>query len=206
MNIEKNISTFFEPYPGTPPLHEKGDYRCSVHFGSDYRLNKAKEQASHSPVPVVTIIQLVNALLKAIGIQVADFDPYVRTSDIDYLKIKNQCSLQDERDIVWMKFTKDGYLGVVATGNDINHDIPASRADYDKRKRVNEWKHQFVWIHNSSGILVHQLGKDWDESFVVVFPLVNIPCGYKRHDIERAIGNMLITEGVPIIDFYSHNY
>lgn len=68
------------------------------------------------------------------------------------------------------------------------------------------WQYQFVWIHNSSGILVHQLGKEWDESFVLVFPLANIPCGYNRYDIERAIGNMLIAEGVPVIDFYSHNY
>lgn len=138
MNKGKNIFTYFEPYPGTPPLHEKGDYRCSVHFGSDYRLNKAKEQASHPPVPVITIIQLVNAFLKEIGMQVADFNPYTPTSDIDYMKIKNQCSIQDEKDIVWMKFTRDGYLGVVATGNDINHDIPASRASYDDRKRVND--------------------------------------------------------------------
>lgn len=49
-----------------------------------------------------------------------------------------------------------------------------------------------VWVHNSSGIITHKLGKEWDESFVLIFPLKGIPNGYTRSDVETAIGNMLI--------------
>jgi hypothetical protein len=50
------------------------------------------------------------------------------------------------------------------------------------------------------------LGKAWDTSFVLLFPLANIPAEFERGDLERAIGNYLIDNNVPIIDFYSHNY
>ena len=42
------------------------------------------------------------------------------------------------------------------------------------------------------GIIIHKLGKEWDESFVLIFPLKGIPNGYTRSDVEAAIGNMLI--------------
>lgn len=108
-----------------------------------------------------------------------------------------------------MKFTTNKYLGGVAKSNDINFDIPLNVSDYDKKEwRYNSYlkRQELVWKHNSSGILAHQLGQEWDTSFVLVFPLSNIPDGYDRGDIETAIGNYLINKGVPIIDFYSHNY
>ena len=33
-----------------------------------------------------------------------------------------------------------------------------------------------------------------------------IPKGYKRADIEEAVGNLLIEKRVPILDYYSHLY
>lgn len=62
------------------------------------------------------------------------------------------------------------------------------------------------WVHNSAGIIIHKLGKEWDESFVLIFPLKGIPNDYTRSDVETAIGNMLIEENVPILNFYSHMY
>ncbi|WP_369813894.1 hypothetical protein, partial [Halolactibacillus sp. JCM 19043] len=62
------------------------------------------------------------------------------------------------------------------------------------------------WKYNTSGIIVHHLGKCWDESFVLLFPLKNIPGNLSRSDVERGIGNYLIDKGVPILDFYFHNY
>lgn len=206
---ERESKDYFEVYPGTPPLYEDGDYRCSVHFCNTYRLDKAKEQITYAPVSIGDIIQYVNMFLKSIRMTISEYEPKTCTTDIDYAYIKEQCKLADERDIVWMKFTKDGYLGVVATSNDINFDIPINSEDYDQKVKVyNEYykKYQYMWKYNTSGILVHQLGKEWDESYVLIFPLVNIPHGYTRGDIERAIGNMLIAKGVPVIDFYSHNY
>ena len=206
--IEK-MQRFFQRFPSTPPIGVKGDYRCSVHFGNTYRLDEAREQASFSPVDVNVITTYVNDFFRSIGMNTVAAPVISNPLQIDYEKIKRDYVLDELGDIVWMKFTKDRYLGVVATSNDINFDIPNNTAEYDKK----EWKYnsflkqkELVWKHTSSGILVHQLGKVWDTSFVLVFPLSNIPNGYTRGNIERAIGNYLIDKKVPIIDFYSHNY
>ena len=83
-----------------------------------------------------------------------------------------------------MKFTDKGHLGVVAKSFDINFE--------------ND---------NTSGKLINEVGEKWDDSFVFIFPLAKeILNVYKKDDIERAIGNYLISKGIPIIDFYSHNY
>jgi len=200
---------FFQCFPGTPPIGVKGDYRCSVHYKNTYRLDKAREQASFSPVDVNVITAYVNDFFRAIGMNTVESPVIHNPLQIDYEKIKKDNALGELGDIVWMKFTKDGYLGVVATSNDINFDIPQNTSEYDKKEwRYNTFLKQkeWVWKHTSAGILVHQLGKVWDTSFVSVFPLPNIPNGYTRGDIERAIGNYLIDRKVPIIDFYSHNY
>lgn len=207
MNKRKSRD-YFEVYPGTPQL---SDYKCSVHFGNQFRVDKAKEQVRYAPVPAETIIKYVNAFLQSIGMTSPpdNYSPKTQTSEIDYAAIKSKCHLKDERDIVWIKFTNDGFLGVVAVGTDINFDCPGSREEYDARQTIyNDYykNYQTVWTHNTSGIIVHQLGKVWDEAYVLIFPLIDIPYGYTRSDIERAVGNMLIDKGVPILDFYSHNY
>jgi hypothetical protein len=170
----------------------------SVHY-SEKRFEKAVEQAKLPQKDIKTIIKHVNDCLVKIGIQVDKSPIEIGLKDIKYSKIANDYGLVDKRDIIWMKFTADGYLGVVATSNDINFDIPESSADYDK-------KHKNKWEYNTSGILVHHVDKRWDDTFVLIFPLANIPSGYKRGDIERAVGNYLIDKDVPIIDFYSHIY
>lgn len=85
-------------------------------------------------------------------------------------------------DIIWMKFTTDDYLGVVATSLDINFSTT-----------------------NTSGKIINHLDKKWNEEFVLVFPLPNIPKPLNRQLIESGIGNYLISKNVPILDFYSHN-
>lgn len=97
-----------------------------------------------------------------------------------YTKIMKDNQLYDKRDIIWMKFTTDGYLGVVATGSDIN---------------FNE--------NNTSGKIIKALNKKWNDKYVLVFPLKNIK--FDRHLIESGIGNYLISKKVPILDYYSHN-
>lgn len=98
---------------------------------------------------------------------------------------------------------KGWFLGVVAISNDVNFDIPASSDEYDD-KQYNAKEERYDWRFNSAGILVHALGKEWDKSFVLIFPLANIPSEYTRHDIEKAVGNYLIEMDVPILDYYSH--
>ena len=63
--------------------------------------------------------------------------------------------------------------------------------------------------YTTAGRINKSLGLEWDDSEVLIFPL-NIPSKIQgvlnRSDIESGIGNYLISKGVPILDFYSHNY
>lgn len=185
------------------------EYKQSVHGNSYTRINKAQEQIiKYAPVPE-KIEYLILKFLKKVGIHTSCQKIQTSLEEINYSNIKKEHELKDERDIVWLKFTKDGYLGVVAVSNDINFQIPKYKKDYDEKHWVYndyEKRKKEEWVYNSSGILVHKLGKEWDDSFVLVFPLKNIPDGYSRRDIEQAIGNMLIENNVPIIDYYSHMY
>lgn len=103
--------------------------------------------------------------------------------DEKYDVIKDVFGLSDEKDIIWLKFTTKGHLGVVAKSFDINFSYK-----------------------NSSGILVKQVEEKWDESFVLIFPITkDMLYKYNTGEMELAIGNYLIEKGVPIIDYYSHN-
>lgn len=105
--------------------------------------------------------------------------------DRKYNIIQKYFDLRYPSDIVWMKFTEDGYLGVVADSFDINY-------SYD----------------NSSGKLIRVLdkSKQWNKSVVVIFPITQDLLRVKnRKEIETGIGNYLEDRGVPIIDYYSHN-
>lgn len=173
-------------------------YNQSV-LGKAYtRKNKALEQSKKQPVPIEKIIELLNDFLsdwpdppqnlpRVIEYNTSDceVDPNRtnRQLKIEYDEIQGKYGLDEPGDIIWLKFTENGHIGVVATGMDVNF-------SYD----------------NSSGILIRHVKKNWDESFVLIIPLPDIPYGYRRHDIEKAIGNYLIEKEIPIIDFYSHLY
>ena len=164
------------------------------------RYDMAKKQAESEPVSVERIIQLTNGFLKMCGMSpvpnpiICNPEDKLKDSKGFYNQIKTDHNLNERQDIVWMKFTGDGFLGVVAVSSDINFKMPSSRTDY-----TNRW-------YNNAGILVHRLGKTWDKRFVLVFPLCKIPNGYKRGDIECGIGNYLVDMGVPILDYYSHRF
>lgn len=169
--------------------------RSSVYYGNRTRFVIAEEQAKLKSIEIQVIIDYTNEFLELLGMDSVITPKREKESfrnDL-YKEIKKNNNLKDERDIVWMKFTEDGFLGVVATSNDINFDIPLSEKEYNKK-------------HNTAGIIIHHLEKKWDESFVLIFPLKNIPEELKRGDVERGIGNYLIKKGVPILDFFSHRY
>lgn len=200
----ENLQEYFSAAQGTvyPPKPDS-----SVRGESDYRLNKARTQAALPPVPPDTITEYVNTFLGGMGmrgIPAAEAlcrirNPKYPGRSVGYAKRSLQYQLADKGDIVWMKFTERGHLGVVASGNDVNFDMPEHTEEYTQRDGRG-------WLHTSSGILLHRLGEQWDTSFVLVFPLAPIPAGRTRRDLERAIGNYLIAKGVPILDYYSHNY
>lgn len=168
------------------------------HRDSSSRIEKARQQAEMSTVPVETIAKYTNEYLAALGVEPVKkpkFDTPVDATDQeleDFLKTTLYETVH-ERDLIWMKFTSDGFLGVVAASTDVNFDIPSGE-ETDLRHR------------NTSGIIVHSLAKSWDRSFILAFPLFEIPEDLQRGNIEVGIGNYLIRRSVPILDFYSHRY
>lgn len=201
----------------------------SIEREGNERIPKAIEQAKLTPVPVKQVIAYVNEFLQSLcdggdktekrsslnldgkeqrinlggkeqsiidrGIyvegctwQLPKYDEKKRqyvSYDEKYDTIKELFGLDYPNDIVWLKFTTDGYLGVVADSFDVNF-------SYD----------------NTSGRLLKKLipNKEWDSSFVVIFPITPIMKQEKtRKMIETGIGNYLLSKKVPIIDFYSHN-
>lgn len=164
------------------------DRRINVNDSKCFRIMVAKKQQEMKPVIKKTIIQYVNEYLKLIGIESVK-NPEVNLKDNPikrgfYHNIEQKYGLVDKRDIIWMKFTQGtpGFLGVVAVGTDINFSYNVS-----------------------SGKIISVLKEQWDESFVLIFPLVNIPAPLNRHLIESGIGNYLISKEIPILDYYSHN-
>ncbi|WP_429971775.1 hypothetical protein ACQW5G_04000 [Fructilactobacillus sp. Tb1] len=217
-----NINEYFE-------AHRLGGKASSVRYDNTTRLDKAKEQLELKTVSVDEIIKLTNRFLTSANIEpvpnpivnnsyiskltnnkfkVSDF---YKKQDLDRIFYKNLMSknnLSDERDIVWMKFAKDNEgndrLVVVAKSNDINFIIPSNSADYTKKDKDGSWS------FNTAGVLLHKLGMKYDESFILAFPLKskdNQSMTTKENgSIETGIGNYLIDNKVPIIDFYSHNW
>lgn len=148
----------------------------TVHNGpTTTRFRRVEEQAKISPVDVDEITEVIyekfsEFIAKPIKYEITESQ--IETNGdvkICYKSLKDKYRLADERDIVWMKFTKDNYLGVVADSNDINFDIPNHRNMYDEKRENGRWK------YNSSGILIHYLGKEWDSSFVLICPIIKFP-------------------------------
>lgn len=191
------------------------------YYGDNVRNEKAEKQAMLLPVSLSDIFSYVNEFIEMIRIENGFTKKTVRCETIEldstyqlildngiiaknliweaseydkklkryiywdkkYDTIKDKFLLENPYDIVWMKFTNKGHLGVVAKSFDINFDDDLS-----------------------SGVLVNQVGEKWDDSFIFIFPLTTeILRKYTSGDIELAIGNYLISKGVPIIDYYSHN-
>ena len=100
---------------------------------------------------------------------------------LNYEVIKRQYNLNRQSDIVWLRFTNDGYLGVVGSSNDINYD-----------KDTNSYK------------LVKYVGCEWDENCIIIVPIPGINNHEERELCEKIIGNYLIDNKIPIIDYYSH--
>ncbi|MFV0381175.1 MAG: hypothetical protein ACK5KR_02925 [Breznakia sp.] len=223
-NMHSDLEKFFEKNETAFYINAKGEKKfrgVKGYYGDRIRNQEADEQAKIPPVPLSKVFSYVNDFIELIksdhgyekkcirldcikldGIQQIVLDNGIIAKacnwsrpdwnkkrrkytywDPKYDFIKDTFSLKSPRDIVWLKFTNTGHLGVVAKSFDINYN--------------NE---------NSSGTLLKQVKQEWDTSFVCIFPLTSDILGnLKSGDIEVAIGNYLISKGVPIIDYYSHN-
>ncbi|WP_297723474.1 hypothetical protein [uncultured Mobiluncus sp.] len=180
-----------------------GKYSSVRYCENAPRIVKAQEQAKKQPVPPEEIIKYVNEFLKALDMPTVESPRLDLPSGLindeleDYIDSHLYAPICDAggdcRDLVWMKFTNLGFLGVVAVSNDINFDIPKDGDSHLCKRKT-------------SGIIVHALGQSWDRRFVLAFPLKSIPEDLRRGHIETGIGNYLIERNVPILDYYSHRY
>lgn len=199
-------------------IHNRKCPERSVHFGKRKRFEKAQEQLKAPAVKIDDIIQWTNEFISLYGIDKYDGDNFIEicNDNIDIAKFNkntmhNYEGITSCNDLVWMKFAKDKnkqlYLGVVACSNDVNFDIPPKSEDYDIPGRIVNGKIK-TWKYNTSGILIHSCDLEWEKSFILAFPLLGLKMGREgtrqRHDIETGIGNYLIMNNVPIIDYYSH--
>lgn len=185
------IPNELEKYTITPPDcpvfdKDKPDYRCSVDYDkTNYRKNKANSEADKAPVSFDTIQKYIVEFLQLMGkkeeIVIVDGIDVLMT--VNYELIRRQFELTKPSDIIWMRFTKDGYLGVVASSNDINFDY-----------------------NTNSGKIIKSIGKEWNENRIIVVPIKGIRERSERLLIEKTLGNFLAYgKSVPILDFYSHN-
>lgn len=169
-----------------PSIHNRSVFNY-LDGEKNYRIEMAKYQNNIPVVDKKLIIKYVNEFLKILGMEECK-DPVVYPLDRPSRRFTySKYNPQSKEDIVWIKFNEDGRISVVGTSCDI------SFSDYAKD-------------HTTAGIINKALNLKWDESEVLIFPLINIPENLYRSDIESGIGNYLIAKGVPILDYYSHNY
>ncbi len=117
--------------------------KSSVRYGNSTRFDEAMKQAKMDIVDIRKIIDYTNEFLELLGMNCIakpkiEQESWKNGFNNIYEKTKDAYDLEDVRDIVWMKFTKDGYLGVVAVSNDINFDIPKCGADGRLRPCVHD--------------------------------------------------------------------
>ncbi|MDK7182423.1 hypothetical protein [Lacticaseibacillus rhamnosus] len=188
----------FRNIPKDSKSHGLHGSKASIKKAGNIRFKQAERELflakSHSKSHnfLNETIRYTNEFLKKMGNEIVS-DPKFEVSrgairpsnknvKIDYCKIKRANKLFNEGHIIWMKFTKDGYLGVVAAGTDINFSE-----------------------NTTSGQIIRHVDQEWDENFVLIFPLSRISDGLRK-DIECGVGNYLIQKGVPILDYYSHRF
>ena len=217
-----NIEQYFTPnYEAIYVNHDRRKCLQGIDYPGNKRVPEALKQATKKTVSIAHIIELINEFLTLLckndkivffydsieldgknheiikNVIVAKNCKWVEpiydkklskyiSWDDKYNIIKDKFQLDCANDIIWLKFTKDGYLGVVADSFDINYNY-----------------------NNTSGKLLKKLNpeKEWDDSFVIIIPITpEIKNNkYTRKQIETAIGEFLIDNDVPIIDYYSHN-
>lgn len=153
----------------------------------NFRIEMARQQNRLPTVDREKIIEYVNEFLSAAGLEKIN-NPHVKPKAsgkrrFEYSKINPE----SPQDIIWIKFTTDNYISVIGTSCDI------SFSDYARN-------------NTPAGIINQILKKEWDEEDVLIFPLIGMPEHLYRSDFESGVGNYLISKGVPILDYYSHNY
>lgn len=158
--MDVKFEEYFKPHVDTPRKRGKG---ASIQ-NDKLRKEESERQSSLEPVEPEKVKIMVENFLLQIGVETGH-------------------SISNIGDFIWIKFTKDNFVGVVAAGCDFNFSYKNRSGEYVK--------------HNK---------KEWNKDLFLVFPISKYPEGKTRGEIERTVGNYLADNKVPIIDFFSHNY
>lgn len=83
------------------------------------RLDKTIEQAKKT-VEVKEVVNHVNDFLEKVGVSIVNNPKFSYNGYIDYSKIMEDYNLNNIKHLVWIKFTIDGYVGVVEERMTVN--------------------------------------------------------------------------------------
>lgn len=189
--MKSELIKFIMPSIQHRSIKSKNDFRVRMAVVQQRIYTKQKE--ANKAAGKEDIVKYISEFTRALGIKLPEnFNNVYKLKKtplrrIDYAKIKKETGIKDRNDIVWIKLNISGCISVVGTGCDI----------YFTEKTKKE---------TSSGKINYYLNEKWNENEVLIFPLADMPDGLNRSDIESGIGNYLISKGVPILDYYSHNY
>lgn len=166
----------------------------------DQRIKKGLNESKKEIMPIKKIKEILSECLKEQKIDgtILHFDTL---SCINYSKIHAEYQTNAIGHIIWLQFTKQGHIAVVGAGKDIGFPVNAKSGTSYILKKVN---------------------LEWDKSNIIIIAIKNLDnksVGLKniktfnnnvlkcRNGVEHYIGDYLITQNIPIINFYQHkNY
>lgn len=161
------------------------------------RLEKAREELRKTPVRDSEIVKLISKCLKENNIDGKVITVDLSLQDINYKEIMEKYETNAEAHIIWVQFVKCGHVAVVGAGKDIG--FPQSGK-------------------LGTGFILSGLHcVEWDKTKVIIIPVKGLDekNGIKnvdnilkcRNGVEHCIGEYLIKNNVPILNFYQHrNY
>ena len=161
------------------------------------RIKKANNEQSKPAVSVEKIEELLDSCLKDNGIEgkIIRFEDDVKK--INYKEIMRNYETNEEGHLIWIEFVTSGHIAVVGAGKDIG---------FPRNKNVGTWR-----------ILSSLENAEWDETKVIVIPIKGLESIHRkkngdyiknilrcRDGIEYFIGDYLIDNDVPILNYYQH--
>lgn len=196
--------------------------RTNVRTNNPFRLHQAQLQASLNPVAIDKIIKYTHKFLGKLNLipkkystpifTTITLDKTANLTDASYQQLSKHfkfpltvpntspfksSSKKHPVDYLLFKFTDAGFLAGVAADTPINFSLPTKTSDYTLK--VNQ-----KWQYDATSILVHQLGQNWNTSFILIFPIPKLPANLTIKDIQAGVGNYLIQKDIPILDYYGH--
>ena len=164
----------------------------------DERIKKGQEELNKSVVKDVEILRIISECLKEKGIDGEVLLVESIPQNINFEDIMTYYNTNGEGHIIWIEFVKSGHVAVVGAGKDIG---------FPQNRNKGTWS-----------ILSKLSNVEWDKTKVIIIPIRGLDkrsFGLKnvdnllkcRNGVEHCIGEYLIKNNVPILNYYQHrNY